>query len=173
SGTSEALLRPLEIDPVQMFITVFILLGIPLVLGMVFNHKFPNTTKKILKPIRILSIIIFFGYVVMALKSNIDHFLDHIHYIFIIVLIHNAIALGTGFFLATATKVSRPNRRAISIETGIQNSGLALILLFNPKIFPVDLANGGMAFIAAWWGIWHILAGLTMATLWRSKKLNQ
>ncbi|MCG8701318.1 MAG: bile acid:sodium symporter, partial [Bacteroidales bacterium] len=47
SGTSEALLRPLEIDPVQMFVTVFILLGIPLVLGMVFNHNFPNTTKNL------------------------------------------------------------------------------------------------------------------------------
>jgi len=52
----------------------------------------------------------------------------------------------------------------VSIETGIQNSGLGLILVFN---FFGGL--GGMAITAAWWGIWHILAGLTLATFWRRR----
>ena len=52
---------------------------------------------------------------------------------------------------------------AICIETGIQNSGLGLVLLFNPKIFPPDLAIGGMLFITAWWGIWHIISGLSVS----------
>lgn len=46
------------------------------------------------------------------------------------------------------------------IETGIQNSGLALVLIFNPKLFD---ANGGMAFMAAWWGIWQMISGLAIA----------
>ena len=49
----------------------------------------------------------------------------------------------------------------MSIECGIQNSGLGLILIFN---FFDGL--GGMAIVAAWWGIWHIVAGLSLATLW-------
>jgi len=41
-----------------------------------------------------------------------------------------------------------------------------LALLFNPAVFPQDLAIGGMAFIAAWWGVWHIISGLTIASFW-------
>jgi BASS family bile acid:Na+ symporter len=59
--------------------------------------------------------------------------------------------------------------KTISIETGIQNSGLALVLIFNPKIFPPELEIGGMAFIAAWWGIWHIVSGLGLAYIWQKK----
>lgn len=170
---TETLLRPLEINPLAMFETVFVLLGLPLTLGMLFNHYFPSITQKILRPVKTLSIIVFFGIVILALRNNFDHFLSHMKIIFFIVLIHNAVGLATGFFFATALKNNRRDRRTISIETGIQNSGLALVLLFNPKIFPADLANGGMAFIAAWWGVWHILSGLAIAGFWSIKPLNR
>ena len=83
-----------------------------------------------------------------------------------IVLVHNALALSTGYGLASIFKLSKANRRSVSIETGIQNSGLALVLIFNPKIFPPELELGGMAIIAAWWGIWHMIAGLALASVW-------
>jgi len=172
---AEHLLQPLVIDPVEMFKTVFILLGIPLLLGMLFNHKFPRLTEKIVKPIKNLSILIFMGIVVLAFSNNYTYFIQYIGYIFIIVFIHNGIALGTGYTVASAFRLPRYDRRSITIETGIQNSGLGLVLLFNPKIFPeiivingIDrpMEIGGMAFIAAWWGIWHILAGLSLAGIW-------
>ncbi len=165
-----SLVRPLEIDAWQMVQTVFILLGVPLVLGMLFNHYFPKATTRIVKPIKRLSILIFMGMVILAFMKNFDFFKAHIKYIFIIVLIHNALALLTGYSIATVFKRDIVDRRTISIETGIQNSGLGLVLLFNPKIFPPDLAIGGMAFIAAWWGIWHILSGLTIASIWGRRK---
>ncbi len=165
-----SLVRPLEIDAWQMVQTVFILLGIPLVLGMLFNHYFPKATTRIVKPIKRLSILIFMGMVILAFMKNFDFFKAHIKYIFIIVLVHNALALLTGYSIATVFKRDIVDRRTISIETGIQNSGLGLVLLFNPKIFPPDLAIGGMAFIAAWWGIWHILSGLTIASIWGRRK---
>ena len=164
---SATLLQPLEINPMAMFETVFILLGIPLILGMLFNRYFPRVTGKIIGPIRTASIFIFFGIVILALRNNFEHFLAHIHLIFLIVLVHNAIGLTTGYLFGTAMRLRVIDRRAVTIETGIQNSGLALVLLFNPKIFPPDLAIGGMAFIAAWWGIWHILSGLGIAAVWR------
>ena len=160
------LLRPLEIDPFQVFQSVFILLGIPLIIGMVVNHFFPKITEKIKRPIKTLSIILFAIIVLLAFKKNYDHFLHYIKYIFVIVLAHNALGLSSGYFFARIFPVGERNRRTIAIETGIQNSGLALVLLFNPKVFPLDLANGGMAFIAAWWGIWHILSGLALAGFW-------
>ena len=56
------------------------------------------------------------------------------------------------------------DRRAIAIEVGIQNSGLGLVLIFN---FFGGL--GGMAIVAAFWGIWHIISGLTLAMIWSRK----
>lgn len=169
------LLQPITIDPVEMFKTVFILLGVPLILGMAFNYKFPVLTTKIVKPIKNLSILIFMGLVIIMFSKNYDFFIKYIKFIFIIVLIHNAVALATGYNIATIFKRSVVDRRSITIETGIQNSGLALVLLFNPAIFPETIVVngierpmeiGGMAFIAAWWGIWHILSGLTIASTW-------
>jgi len=164
---SSPLLRPIEIDPVQMLKTVFILLGLPLVAGILFARKFPGATKKIIKPFRIFSIFVFLAFIAFAFSANLDYFIKYIPLIFVLVLIHNSLALGTGFGASTIMKLPRIDRRTISIETGIQNSGLALILIFNPKIFPPDLHMGGMAFIAAWWGIWHLISGLLIATVWR------
>lgn len=160
------LLRPIEIPLFQVFQTVFILLGIPLIIGLWFANRFPNTTKKLLKPIKIASIFAFFGFVGGALAANFEHFMKYIYLIIPIVLIHNALALLTGYGFSSLFRLSKPDKRAITIETGIQNSGLALVLIFNPKIFPVDLELGGMAFIAAWWGVWHILSGLLIAFFW-------
>lgn len=161
-----SLLRPLEISPLHMFQTVFILLGIPLILGMLVNHKLPKLTEKIMKPFKQVSIVLFLIIVLLAFRDNYDFFIKHIHYILFIVLVHNAVALITGYSFASFFKTSRRDRRTIAIETGIQNSGLGLVLIFNPKIFPPSMLIGGMAFVAAWWGIWHILSGLSIATLW-------
>jgi bile acid:Na+ symporter, BASS family len=160
------LLRPIEIDPFQMLQTVIILLGIPLALGLTFKAKLPKTTIKILKPVKWASIFLFIGFVAGALSANFSSFLNYIHIIFILVLIHNAVSFLTGYGIATLFTLKNKDRRSVSIETGIQNSGLALALIFNPNIFPPQLELGGMAFIAAWWGIWHIVAGLSIAFTW-------
>jgi len=163
------LLRPIEIDPFQMLQTVVILLGIPLVLGLIFSIKFPTTTQKIIKPVRWASIFLFIGFVIGALSANFSNFLKFIELIFLIVLIHNALAFLSGYYFSRIFRLNPKDRRTIAIETGIQNSGLGLALIFNPKIFPPELELGGMAFIAAWWGIWHIVSGLSLAFYWRRK----
>jgi len=171
TGSSEYL-RPIEIDFWQVVQTVFILLGIPVILGLFFAQKFPKLTARVKKPIKQASIIIFILFVIILLSANFSNFMKFIHLIFFIVLIHNGLALGTGFLFSTIMKRPRFDRRAITLETGIQNSGLALVLMFNPKIFPPELELGGMAVIAAWWGVWHIVSGLILATLWSRKPLD-
>jgi BASS family bile acid:Na+ symporter len=164
-----ALPYPIEIDFSQMFITVVLILGLPLILGILFSKKLPLLTAKIKRPIKIASIIIFIGFIVVALTNNFNLFLRFIHLFFLLVLVHNLLALSTGYLLAKSFKLPKMDRKTISIETGIQNSGLALVLIFNPKIFPAELEIGGMAFIAAWWGIWHIISGLGIAFFWGRK----
>jgi len=164
---------PIEIDFFQMVQTVVILLGIPVILGLLFSHYFPLITEKVKKPIRQISIIVFIAYVIILLSANFNNFMQYVHVVFFIVLIHNALALGTGFTMGSVMRLPRIDRRTISIETGIQNSGLALVLMFNPKIFPPELELGGMTVIAAWWGVWHIISGLTIAGLWAKKPLYE
>lgn len=163
------LLVPITIDPVEMFRTVFLILGIPVIVGMFVGMKFPAFTRKIDRSVQAASIIFFVGFIVAALAGNFSLFLRYIHLIFFLVLIHNGLAFLSGYFLPKTFKVSEINCRTISIETGIQNSGLGLALIFNPRIFPPELHLGGMAFIAAWWGIWHIVAGLLLAFYWRRR----
>jgi len=165
-------LRELHIDIYQMFETVFLLLGLPLVIGMLVSHYLPKIAQKLKKPMQYFSILFFIMMVILAFGNNVDLFVKYIGFIFVLVLIHNGLALSTGFAMGTVFKLPDADRRTLTIETGIQNSGLGLVLLFNPKIFPPDLAIGGMLFITAWWGIWHIISGLSVAFIfshWHKK----
>lgn len=165
------LLVPITIDPIEMFRTVFLILGIPVILGMFVGMKFPKFAKRIDKTVQTTSIIFFVAFIVAALAGNFSLFLRYIHLIFFLVLIHNGLAYIGGYFFPKLLMVSEIDCRTISIETGIQNSGLGLALIFNPRIFPPELELGGMAFIAAWWGIWHIMAGLILAFYWRRRAI--
>jgi len=166
------LLVPITIDPVEMFRTVFLILGIPVILGMFVGMRFTKFAKIVEKPVQSASIIFFIGFIVAALAGNFNLFLRYIHLIFFLVLIHNGLAFLGGYLLPKTLKISEINCRTISIETSIQNSGLGLALIFNPRIFPPELHLGGMAFIAAWWGIWHIVAGLLLAFYWRRRVIT-
>ena len=168
---------PMLVIPfMPMLEQILLLLGLPIVLGILFSRYFPNATKKITKPAQMLSILLFIGMVVVSFSQNFQIFIDNIIYVFFIVMLHNASALATGYFGGTLARVPEADRRSLTVEIGIQNSGLGLILLFNKEIFPPEIWHGhygGMLFITAWWGIWHIISGLTVAYLFRRKKLAE
>jgi len=159
-----SILQDIQIDFLKMLKTVFILLIVPLILGMLFAQRFPKTTAKMQPPISVLSFSIFTFFVLIAFFKNYDLFLNWIHAVVFLVLIHNALGLMLGYFLPKVFKRPEKDCRAISIETGIQNSGLALVLIFN---FFDGL--GGMTIVAAWWGIWHMISGLTLAIFWKKR----
>ncbi len=158
------LLQDIQIDFWKMLKTVFTLLGAPLVLGMLFAKYFPKITARIQAPIGLLSFLIFLAFVGIAFVKNYDLFLKWIHAVVFLVLAHNTLGFLLGYFLPKTFKRPEKDCRAISIETGIQNSGLGLVLIFN---FFDGL--GGMAVVAAWWGIWHMVSGLTLATFWKTR----
>ncbi len=166
------LLRPLEIDGWQMFRTVIVILGIPMIVGISIANRFPSFTAKIIKPAKRISLILFVFIIIGAISGNISYFVQYAPTVFLIVLAHNALAFLSGYLFAKTMKVGQINSRTICIETGIHNTGLGLVLLFNEKIFPPDLEIGGMAFIAAGWGIWHIIGGSILAFIWKKKPVN-
>jgi len=158
---TSALLQEIHIDPIEMLLTVLFILGLPLIAGILFHYKFPKTSSRMIKPITAISLVIFIGFVVAAFASNYSIFLQTIEFIALIVFLHNLLALTIGYGFSRIFNLSEIDSRTISIETGIQNSGLGLAL-----IFTFFQGMGGMALIAALWGIWHLISGLTISLYW-------
>ena len=162
-----AILQEVAISPWQMVKLVALLLGVPLVLGMFVNYWKPRLAFKMAKALKIVSLLFFIALVFLALYNNREVFLDYVFYVFWLVLIHNLLAFFTGFSLGKLFGLNSANIKSITIETGIQNSGLGLLLIFT---FFDGL--GGMALLAAFWGIWHIVSGLVLAMFWSPKSIK-
>lgn len=157
-GPSAEILRATAIDPVSIAITISLMLILPLVLGVILNARRPDITARLRGPLQWVSMAIFIGFVAVALASNWALFLAFAGGIAGLVIAHNALGLAGGFVTATLAGLSPFDRRAVTIETGIQNSGLGLVLIFG---FFGGL--GGMAIVAAFWGVWHAISGLVLA----------
>jgi BASS family bile acid:Na+ symporter len=164
SPDTSAILTEVALDPLDMLRAVMLMLGIPIVVGVGLATRFPGLAKKLHPPFKWLSVLFFVSFIVLAVKANIDVFVPYLPKVFIPVLIMNALALSLGFWVAKLAGLDERDQRAVSIEVGIQNSGLGLVL-----IFAFFAGLGGMALIAAWWGIWHIIAGLSLAFWWTRK----
>ena len=159
------ILKSVKLEPFEIVKLVILILGIPLSLGMLIRHKYESIALKLTVFLKPMSIIVFAAIVVIAFSNNLDVFNNYIHYVLLIGIGHNILALIIGFTVAKIFRLSGKNRRTIAIETGIQNSGLGLLLIFT---FFEGL--GGMAILAAFWGIWHIISGLLLASYWSRKK---
>ncbi len=165
----------------DMLEQILLILGLPIVLGIVVARYFPNLSQKLKRPTSILSILLFIGMVVVSLTQVLTALEQRwavyaaILCALTVVIIHNACALGTGFYGATLMHLPKADRRSLTIEVGIQNSGLGLALLFNPAIFPAEVwhHNGGMVIITALWGVWHIVSGLSTATVFRHFQIKE
>ncbi|MFK7805403.1 MAG: bile acid:sodium symporter family protein [Anaerolineae bacterium] len=164
---SEAILAEINVTFWQMAQTIFILMLIPLAVGMFIRHRYNPLADKLVRPMKIFSMTFFLAFVVLALAGNWSNFVNYVDVIFFTVLAMNALAITLGYTSASLLRLPEADRRAVALEVGIQNSGLGLILIFN---FFGGL--GGMALIAGWWGIWHILTGYAIGYIWSRAKPN-
>ncbi|MBK8649903.1 MAG: bile acid:sodium symporter family protein [Gemmatimonadetes bacterium] len=158
---TRTLLRDVAVDPVEMFVTIFLLLGLPLAAGLFTARRWPTLADRLRRPLKRLSIAVFALFLVAALAGNWQYFVTYVRRVVLAVFLHNATALAAGYWTAALLGLGERDRRAVSFEVGIQNSGLGLIL-----IFAFFGGLGGMAIVAAWWGIWHVIAGMSLATWW-------
>lgn len=161
-----AIIQNVNLDFAEALKTVFVILGVPLVAGLLIRQQNDVWAEKYGDLIRKISIGIFIAFIILAFSSNYNYFIQYISYAFILVAIHNAMAFSIGYFTASFAKLGQADRRSIAIETGIQNSGLGLLL-----VFTFFNGLGGMALVVAWWGIWHLVSGLAISYFWSSRKL--
>lgn len=155
------ILQAVHIDLWEMVRLVALLLAVPLCLGMFVRQFRPQLALGMAKYFKGASLLFFLGLIILALWRDRDVFAAYVGAVFGIVLIHNCLALGTGYLSGRAMRLGSANMRTLTIETGIQNSGLGLLLIFT---FFEGL--GGMALVAAFWGIWHLVSGLILAGVW-------
>lgn len=161
---TSVLLREISLDITDVFFTVAIILGVPLILGIFTRQKFPSFADKASKILKPLSIVIFAAFVGLAFAGNFDIFIQYIGLVFFWVLAHNFIALSAGYLTGKIGGLPLADVKTLTIETGIQNSGLGLVL-----IFTYFEGLGGMAIITALWGIWHLVSGMTIASFWKMR----
>lgn len=156
-----ALLQEIALSPADMVQTVAAILVAPTVAGMVLARWRPSWAAALRTPMRVASVVVLGGFVVGALMANREHFIAQVGVAFWIVALVNAAGLALGYAACRAVRLAHADARAVAFETGIQNSGFGLILCFN-----YFAGLGGMAIVAAWWGVWHLVSGLTLAGLW-------
>ncbi|SFN72717.1 bile acid:Na+ symporter, BASS family [Bizionia echini] len=159
-----ALLQDVSLNPFDMVQIVLLILGIPLLCGMFVRYKFPKIAIRLASWLKPFSILVFVGIVIIALINNLAVFSEYIHHVLLLGISHNLLAFLLGFLIARVFKLSFENQKTLTIETGIQNSGIGLLL-----IFTFFNGLGGMAIMAAFWGVWHIVSGMLLSYFWSSK----
>jgi len=160
------ILKKVQLDPYALFNIVGLILGLPLLAGMFIKSIFPNTAKKISQVLKPFSFLFFIALLVIAFSNNWEIFTKYIHYVLFLVIAHNLLAYVLGYQVANLFKLNFTDKKTLAIETGIQNAGLGLLLIFG---FFEGL--GGMMLLAAFWGVWDIFSGLVLAFYWgRVKK---
>jgi BASS family bile acid:Na+ symporter len=125
----------------------------------------PTLAARLRAPWRALSFGALAVFVAGALVSHRGPLLEHGGLVMPVVILHNALALALGYLGATVLGRSPEERRALTFEVGIQNSGLGLVIL---------LAHfdglGGAALVTAGWGVWHLVSGSALALVWARRR---
>ena len=162
---TNSILKTVSLNPYELFKLVSLILGIPLILGMLMKQYYKEMSIKIEKMLKPISMLVFIILILIAFSQNLEIFVNHIHHVLFLVVFHNLFAYVLGFYTAKVFKLDKKNCKTIAIETGIQNGGLGLLLIFS---FFDGL--GGMALLAAFWGIWDVFSGMTLAYYWGKNK---
>jgi BASS family bile acid:Na+ symporter len=158
---TRALLQSVSLNGWEMLLEILLIIGVPFAVGLAIRARFTAFAKRTQPFVRWFSLIALAAFIIGALAGNWQYFVAFIGLIAIAVAIHDAVALGIGWTTATIGGLGTRERKAMTFEVGIRNSGLGLGL-----IFAFFGGLGGMAIVAGWWGVWDIVAGLVLAGLW-------
>ncbi len=159
---ADALLRDVDLDPWGMVAEAVLLIGLPFAAGLAVAARWPSASgvaRRVLEPatLTLLAIIIVGG-----LASQLGTFLDFVGVVAVAIVLQNALSLGVGYAVGRGLRLPDAGARAMTFELGLRNTGLALVLAL--EFFPT---LGGVAFVAALWGLWDVTTGFVLATWWR------
>ncbi|HEY6965983.1 MAG TPA: bile acid:sodium symporter family protein [Burkholderiales bacterium] len=154
--------RSIAVDPKDLVLSLVMLLAVPMSAAMITTTRAPELAARIRKPLARFSAVALAAFILYAASSQFGVFVADLGRTLPIVVLHNGLGLALGWIASRAARLQSPDLRAVVIEGGMQNSGLALGII--AAQFNSDLA---MVAVAGLWGVWHIVSGGTLALLWR------
>jgi BASS family bile acid:Na+ symporter len=164
---TQAMLQSINVSGGDIFASLIVVLAIPLALGFFIQWVSPRLSELLHKGLKYFGVFALFVFIFAAVAKNFDHFIAQFWLLLAIVFIHNGLALGLGYAASSVGHLPGQDKKAITLEVGMQNSSLAIAIVFSQ--FGGEY---GMALISAFWGTWHIVSGLSIAGFFKYKKLN-
>lgn len=152
----------MPVDPVAMFLSIFQVIIVPITLGIIVQKLLPALVEKSLDIIPLISVLAIMTIVTAVVSANAPSIRTSGTIIFVAVMLHNLLGLTLGYVAAIIMKLKEGDRRAISIEVGMQNSGLGVAL--------ATAHFGPLAALPSVIGaVWHNISGPILATYWSKK----
>ncbi|WBF57897.1 bile acid:sodium symporter family protein [Lysinibacillus sp. JK80] len=152
----------MPVDPIAMFTSIIQVIIIPIILGIIIRRVVPQIVEKSINVIPLISVVAIMIIVSAVVAGNVDTIASAGSIIFAAVVLHNAFGLLFGYITARVLGLDESNRRAISIEVGMQNSGLGVAL--------ATAHFGPLAALPSVLGaVWHNISGPILATYWSKK----
>ncbi|KQU63782.1 bile acid:sodium symporter family protein [Rossellomorea marisflavi] len=152
----------MPVDPLAMFLSIFQVIIVPITLGIIVQKLLPTVVEKSLEIIPLISVLAIMTIVTAVVSANAPSIRTSGAIIFVAVMLHNLLGLTLGYVAAIIMKLKEGDRRAISIEVGMQNSGLGVAL--------ATAHFGPLAALPSVIGaVWHNISGPILATYWSKK----
>lgn len=156
------LLETLDFQPLAFLFQTMVLLALPLAAGMLVAHYSPSFAERMRKPVALAGALALGSVIVYGTVQLVPVLAGALLLIGPIAVLHNAAAFAVGAGTGRLMRAEAAVRRALTFEVGIQNSGLAIVILLSQL-----KGLGGAAAIAAVWGIWHLIAGGFIVAVFR------
>ena len=156
------------VDVMAMFISIVQVVIIPIALGLVINKLFEKATRTVVEVLPAVSVIAICMIVAAVVSHNADKIFATGMTIFAVVILHNLLGYVFGYGVARLFGLELAKKKAMAIEVGMQNSGLATSLA--GTAFP----NLAMATVpGAIFSVWHNISGAILAGIFRRMKDDQ
>lgn len=150
-----------EVDTLGMLFSIVYVVIAPIIVGLFCQHFFPRLTRSATPYLPAFSSIVIALVVGIIVSQNADRLLVGGAPVILVVVLHNLCGLGLGYLSGLLLGLSEPKKRAISIEVGMQNSGLASSLAtLHFATYPLATIPGAI------FSVWHNISGAMVARLY-------
>lgn len=159
---ADDLLRDVSIDTWDMVAEVALLIGLPFVAGLLVAWRWPAVSRNARRFVEPAALVLLLLIIVAGTAGQVGTYFEYIGVVALAIILQNAISLAVGYGTGRGLRLAPPGVRTMTFELGVRNTGLALVLALG---YFADL--GGVAFVAALWGLWDVTTGLVLATWWK------
>ena len=150
-----------DVDVVGMLLSILWVVILPIALGLLVKRFWPRTTEQASAYLPALSTLAICVIVLIVIAANAHKLLDGGLVILLVVVLHNVCGLGAGYLIGKLLRLTPAKRRAISVEVGMQNSGLASSLAtLHFAAYPLATIPGAL------FSVWHNISGAIVAKLY-------